>query len=146
MDRGIREEKVGSGGDEDAHEEKDRLKDHCVPSVELIDANPPKVELKDPELIINNRPRSSLGIGPSSDDEVGSRRKFARRFAEWIRKLAGNTNEDRREKDRRTCSENAGGCRIMRDRRPNVGLCTVDLRLLSSGTLSFAERASYFEE
>ncbi|RZS02855.1 hypothetical protein BHM03_00032965 [Ensete ventricosum] len=46
----------------------------------------------------NNGPRSSLGIGPSSDDAVGSRREFARRFAEGIGKLAGNMKGDHHEK------------------------------------------------
>ncbi|RZS10203.1 hypothetical protein BHM03_00041381 [Ensete ventricosum] len=56
-----------------------------------------------------------LGIGPSSDDEVGSCRKFARRFDEGIGKLAGNMKGDRQEKDMRTCRKNSGCCRIMRD-------------------------------
>ncbi|RZS28125.1 hypothetical protein BHM03_00061688, partial [Ensete ventricosum] len=43
-------------------------------------------------------PRNSLSIGPSSDDVVGSRRKFVRRFAEGIGKLAGNTKGDHRER------------------------------------------------
>ncbi|RWV81974.1 hypothetical protein GW17_00056562, partial [Ensete ventricosum] len=43
-------------------------------------------------------PRSSLGIAPGSDDAVGPCREFARRFAEGIRKLAGNTPGDRRKK------------------------------------------------
>ncbi|RZR73494.1 hypothetical protein BHM03_00024977 [Ensete ventricosum] len=47
-------------------------------------------------------PRYSLGIGPSSDDAVGSRRKFARRFAEGIGNLAENTKGDCREEDQRT--------------------------------------------
>ncbi|RWW52534.1 hypothetical protein BHE74_00041020 [Ensete ventricosum] len=55
-------------------------------------------------------PRYSLGIVPSSDDAVGSRRKFARRFAEGIEKLAGNTKGDRREEDQRTYRKIAGGC------------------------------------
>ncbi|RZR73611.1 hypothetical protein BHM03_00026375, partial [Ensete ventricosum] len=58
-------------------------------------------------------PRYSLGIGPSSDDVMGSHRKFARRFVEGIGKLAGNTKGDCWEEDRRTCrtlSEVAGGC------------------------------------
>ncbi|RWW55436.1 hypothetical protein BHE74_00037949, partial [Ensete ventricosum] len=59
----------------------------------------------------DDRPRYYLGIGPSSDDEVGSRRKFARRFAEGIGKLVGNSKGDRREEDRRTCRKIAGGCR-----------------------------------
>ncbi|RZS27726.1 hypothetical protein BHM03_00061249 [Ensete ventricosum] len=50
-------------------------------------------------------PRYSLGIGPSSDDAVGSRRKFARRFTEGIGKLVGNAKGDRREVDQRTCCQ-----------------------------------------
>ncbi|RZS11291.1 hypothetical protein BHM03_00042607, partial [Ensete ventricosum] len=66
------------------------------------------------ELQPDNGPRSSLGIGPSLDDEVVSRREFARRFAEEIGKLAGNMKGDHREEDQRTCRKNAGGYRIMR--------------------------------
>ncbi|RRT82733.1 hypothetical protein B296_00002148, partial [Ensete ventricosum] len=43
-------------------------------------------------------PRSSLGIGSGSDDVVGSRREFARRFVEGIGKLDGNTSGDCRKK------------------------------------------------
>ncbi|RWV91396.1 hypothetical protein GW17_00046318 [Ensete ventricosum] len=43
-------------------------------------------------------PRSSLGIGPGSDDVVRPRREFARRFIEGIKKLAGNTLGDRQKK------------------------------------------------
>ncbi|RRT37161.1 hypothetical protein B296_00043426 [Ensete ventricosum] len=50
-----------------------------------------------------------------SDDAVGSRRKFARRFAEGIGKLAGNTKGDHRKEDRRTCRKIAGGCRSIRE-------------------------------
>ncbi|RWW46023.1 hypothetical protein BHE74_00048080, partial [Ensete ventricosum] len=39
-----------------------------------------------------------LGIGLGSDDAVGPRREFARRFAEGIWKLAGNTLGDRWKK------------------------------------------------
>ncbi|RRT33713.1 hypothetical protein B296_00054163 [Ensete ventricosum] len=39
---------------------------------------------------------------------VGSRWKFIRRFAEGIRKLAGNTKGDCRKKDRRTCRKIIG--------------------------------------
>ncbi|RZS24893.1 hypothetical protein BHM03_00058029 [Ensete ventricosum] len=46
----------------------------------------------------NDGPRSSLGIGPGSDDAVEPRREFARRFAEGIGKLAGNIPGDRRKK------------------------------------------------
>ncbi|RWW74764.1 hypothetical protein BHE74_00017275, partial [Ensete ventricosum] len=52
-----------------------------------------------------------LGIGPSSDDAVGSRRKFARRFTEGIGKLAGNAKGDCRKEDRRTYREVTGVCR-----------------------------------
>ncbi|RRT55625.1 hypothetical protein B296_00047846 [Ensete ventricosum] len=45
-----------------------------------------------------------------SDDAVGSHRKFARRFVEGIRKLAGNAKGDRRKEDRRTCRKIAGVC------------------------------------
>ncbi|RRT32705.1 hypothetical protein B296_00055500 [Ensete ventricosum] len=61
----------------------------------------------------DNGPRQSLGIGPSSDDAVGSCQKFARRFAEGIGKLAGNPKGDRREEDRMTFRKIAGGCRSM---------------------------------
>ncbi|RZS17949.1 hypothetical protein BHM03_00050185, partial [Ensete ventricosum] len=39
----------------------------------------------------NDRRRSSLGIGPGSDDVVGPRREFTRRFAKGIEKFVGNT-------------------------------------------------------
>ncbi|RRT66704.1 hypothetical protein B296_00021184 [Ensete ventricosum] len=60
-------------------------------------------------------PRYNLDIRPSSDDAVGSRRKFARRFTEGIGKLVGNAKGDRREEDRRTYRKIAGGCRSMRE-------------------------------
>ncbi|RWV94331.1 hypothetical protein GW17_00043131 [Ensete ventricosum] len=50
-----------------------------------------------------------------SDDAVGSRRKFARRFAEGIKKLARNAKGDRRKEDRRTCRKIARGYRSMRE-------------------------------
>ncbi|RZR81453.1 hypothetical protein BHM03_00007679 [Ensete ventricosum] len=50
------------------------------------------------ELQPDNGPRSSLGIGPGSDDVVGSRREFVRRFVEGIGKLAGNMKGDHWEK------------------------------------------------
>ncbi|RWV93430.1 hypothetical protein GW17_00044110 [Ensete ventricosum] len=56
-------------------------------------------------------PRYSLGIGPSSNDAVGFRRKFA----EGIGKLAGNVKGDRREEDQKTCRKIAGGCWSMRE-------------------------------
>ncbi|RWW25354.1 hypothetical protein GW17_00010312 [Ensete ventricosum] len=46
-------------------------------------------------------PRSSLGIRPGSDDVVGPCWEFARRFAEGIGKLAGNTSGDRQKKSER---------------------------------------------
>ncbi|RWW03170.1 hypothetical protein GW17_00033690 [Ensete ventricosum] len=60
-------------------------------------------------------PRYSLGIGLSSDNTMGSRRKFARRFVEGIGKLAGNAKGDRRKEDRRTCRKITGGCRNMQE-------------------------------
>ncbi|RZS07481.1 hypothetical protein BHM03_00038316 [Ensete ventricosum] len=51
------------------------------------------------------------------DDAVGSRWKFARRFAEGIGKLAGNAKEDRQKEDRMTCRKIAGGCRSIREIR-----------------------------
>ncbi|RWW55579.1 hypothetical protein BHE74_00037775 [Ensete ventricosum] len=69
------------------------------------------------KLQLDNGPRSSLGIGPSSNDEVGPRREFTRRFTEWIGKLIGNTKGGLREEDRRTCRKNVGGYLIMREIR-----------------------------
>ncbi|RZS29337.1 hypothetical protein BHM03_00063058 [Ensete ventricosum] len=51
------------------------------------------------------------------DDAVRSRRKFARRFTEGIRKLARNAKGDRQKEDRRTCRKIVGGCRSMREIR-----------------------------
>ncbi|RZS10039.1 hypothetical protein BHM03_00041183 [Ensete ventricosum] len=62
----------------------------------------------------DDRPRYSLGIRPSLDNVVGSCRKFARRFAEGIKKLARNAKGDHREEDRMTYHKIAGGCRSMR--------------------------------
>ncbi|RWW67150.1 hypothetical protein BHE74_00025426 [Ensete ventricosum] len=45
-----------------------------------------------------------------SDDVVGSRPKFARRFVEGIGKLAGNVKGDRRKEDRRTYRKIVGVC------------------------------------
>ncbi|RWW01350.1 hypothetical protein BHE74_00043920 [Ensete ventricosum] len=50
------------------------------------------------ELQPDKRPRSSLGIGPGSDDAVGPRREFARRFVEGIGKLTGNMLGDYQRK------------------------------------------------
>ncbi|RWW58131.1 hypothetical protein BHE74_00035041 [Ensete ventricosum] len=46
-------------------------------------------------------PRTSLGIGPGSDDAVGFHWEFARRFIEGIGKFARNTPGDHREKTKR---------------------------------------------
>ncbi|RZS20224.1 hypothetical protein BHM03_00052711 [Ensete ventricosum] len=56
-----------------------------------------------------------LGIGPSLDDEVESRRKFARRFTEGIGKPTGNAKGDHLEEDRRTCRKITRGCRSMQE-------------------------------
>ncbi|RWW39101.1 hypothetical protein BHE74_00055594, partial [Ensete ventricosum] len=50
-----------------------------------------------------------------SNDVVGYCRKFARRFAEGIGKLAVNAKGDHRKEDRRTYRKIAGGCRSMRE-------------------------------
>ncbi|RRT34496.1 hypothetical protein B296_00008703 [Ensete ventricosum] len=68
-------------------------------------------------------PRYSLVIGPSSDDAVGSRRKFARRFVEGIGKLTGNVKGDCREKDRRTCRKIARGCWSMWEIQATTSRC-----------------------
>ncbi|RWW13109.1 hypothetical protein GW17_00023197 [Ensete ventricosum] len=44
----------------------------------------------------------------------GSRKACRERFAEGIRKFAGNGKGDCREEDRRICRKIAGGCRILR--------------------------------
>ncbi|RZR71567.1 hypothetical protein BHM03_00005908 [Ensete ventricosum] len=56
---------------------------------------------------------------------MGSRRKFARRFAEGIGKLVGNAKGDCREEDRRTYHKIAGGCRSMRGNLGDDQLLTV---------------------
>ncbi|RWW17806.1 hypothetical protein GW17_00018243 [Ensete ventricosum] len=60
-------------------------------------------------------------VGSRDDDAVGSRRKFARRFAEGIGKLTRNVKEDRRKEDRRTYHKIAGGCQSMRDQLLTTG-------------------------
>ncbi|RWW14611.1 hypothetical protein GW17_00021605 [Ensete ventricosum] len=50
------------------------------------------------ELQPDDGKRSSLGIEPGSDDAMGSRWEFARRFTEGIGKLARNTLGDHRKK------------------------------------------------
>ncbi|RWV87435.1 hypothetical protein GW17_00050566 [Ensete ventricosum] len=46
------------------------------------------------ELQSDDGPRSSLGIGPGSDDAVEPHREFDRRFAKGNEKLARNTPRD----------------------------------------------------
>ncbi|RWW52359.1 hypothetical protein BHE74_00041222 [Ensete ventricosum] len=50
------------------------------------------------ELQPDDEPRSNLSIGPGFGRCSGISSKFARRFAEGIRKLAGNTSGDHRKK------------------------------------------------
>ncbi|RRT79620.1 hypothetical protein B296_00004396 [Ensete ventricosum] len=52
---GTGEDEVEGGGDEDAREEEERLGDHCVPSIGLVDAHPPEAGLEAPELVVNTR-------------------------------------------------------------------------------------------
>ncbi|RRT46986.1 hypothetical protein B296_00052519 [Ensete ventricosum] len=54
---------------------------------------------------------------------MGSRRKFARRFAEGIGKLTRNAKGDRRKEDRRTCHKITGGCRSMWEIREAASRC-----------------------
>ncbi|RWV93556.1 hypothetical protein GW17_00043981 [Ensete ventricosum] len=61
----------------------------------------------------NDEPRSSLGIGPGSDDTVGHRREFARRFAKGIGKLARNTLGDRRKKTGRLTARMSEAARLV---------------------------------
>ncbi|RWW63395.1 hypothetical protein BHE74_00029427 [Ensete ventricosum] len=48
---------------------------------------------------------------------MGSRQKFARRFAEGIGKLTGNAKGDHQEEDQRTYRKIARGCWSMRELR-----------------------------
>ncbi|RZR94874.1 hypothetical protein BHM03_00023623 [Ensete ventricosum] len=50
------------------------------------------------ELQPDDGPRASLSIGLGSDDAVEPHREFAKRFAEGIGKLIGNTPRDRQKK------------------------------------------------
>ncbi|RWV79526.1 hypothetical protein GW17_00059321, partial [Ensete ventricosum] len=50
-----------------------------------------------------NGPRSSLSIGPRFRRCGGFPREFARRFAEGIGKLAGNTPGDHWGEDQKAC-------------------------------------------
>ncbi|RRT38393.1 hypothetical protein B296_00018742 [Ensete ventricosum] len=67
------------------------------------------------KLQLDDGPRYNLGIGSSSDDAVGSHQKFARRFTEGIRKLAGNVKGDHWKEDQRTYRKIAGGCKSTRE-------------------------------
>ncbi|RZS01033.1 hypothetical protein BHM03_00030831 [Ensete ventricosum] len=67
-------------------------------------------------------PRYNLGIGPSSNNLVGSHRKFARRFTEGIKKLVGNVKGDRSKEDHRTYRKISGGCWSMQE-CPSVPFC-----------------------
>ncbi|RWW51946.1 hypothetical protein BHE74_00041665 [Ensete ventricosum] len=68
---------------------------------------------------------------------MGSRRKFARRFAEGIGKLARNAKGDRQKEDRRTCRKIVGGCPSMWEieinsmRQPDPLLGLVELNQLT---------------
>ncbi|RWV76839.1 hypothetical protein GW17_00062438 [Ensete ventricosum] len=57
------------------------------------------------ELQPDDEPRSSLSIGPGFGRCSGISLEFARRFAEGIMKLAGNTPEDRWKKTERLSQE-----------------------------------------
>ncbi|RWW35814.1 hypothetical protein BHE74_00059207 [Ensete ventricosum] len=50
MGEGVREDEVRGGGNENAQEQQGP-RDHCVPSVGLVDIHPPEVEPKAPELV-----------------------------------------------------------------------------------------------
>ncbi|RZR91833.1 hypothetical protein BHM03_00020017 [Ensete ventricosum] len=52
---GTGEDEVGGGRDEDAREVEERLGEHCVPSIGLVDAHPPEAGLEAPELVVNTR-------------------------------------------------------------------------------------------
>ncbi|RWV86758.1 hypothetical protein GW17_00051308 [Ensete ventricosum] len=68
----------------------------------------PQKKTETPRKIVKGSRKACRESG-CSDDVVGSRRKFAMRFAEGIGKLAGNAKGDHREEDRRTCLKIAGG-------------------------------------
>ncbi|RWV99975.1 hypothetical protein GW17_00037088 [Ensete ventricosum] len=57
-------------------------------------------------------PGSSLGIRPGSDDTMGPRWEFVRRFTEGIEKLARNTLGDCWRKIVRLTAVESGGCQI----------------------------------
>ncbi|RWV78765.1 hypothetical protein GW17_00060210 [Ensete ventricosum] len=64
------------------------------------------------ELQPDNGPRSSLSIGPGFGRCGEFRQEFARRFADGIMKLTGNTPGDHRGEDQKTCHKYVGGYRI----------------------------------
>ncbi|RWW42425.1 hypothetical protein BHE74_00052026 [Ensete ventricosum] len=66
-----------------------------------------------PKGVHQKKSKTRRKIVEGSDDAVGSHRKFTRRFAERIEKLARNAKGDCQEEDRRTSHKIAGGCRIM---------------------------------
>ncbi|RRT34054.1 hypothetical protein B296_00049276 [Ensete ventricosum] len=62
----------------------------------------------------NNRLRSSLSIGSGFGRCGGFRWEFAKRFAEGIEKLTGNTSGNHRGEDQKTCCKYTRGFRIGR--------------------------------
>ncbi|RRT31471.1 hypothetical protein B296_00058098, partial [Ensete ventricosum] len=76
------------------------------------------------EVCENNGPRSSLGIGPSSDDAMGSRREFAKRFVEGIRMLTRNMKGDHQKKTRELTA------RMSKATRLAEGLIFTQIRLI----------------
>ncbi|RRT68453.1 hypothetical protein B296_00016164 [Ensete ventricosum] len=64
------------------------------------------------ELQPDNGPRSSLSIGPGFRRYNEFRREFARRFAEGIKKFAGNMSKNHQGEDQKICHKYAGGYRI----------------------------------
>ncbi|RRT77886.1 hypothetical protein B296_00010244 [Ensete ventricosum] len=74
------------------------------------------------KLLPNNGPRSSLGIGSGSDDAMGFRREFARRFAEGIGKLTGNTSGDHRKKTKRLTARIPNAAGLAGVNRPYPGI------------------------
>ncbi|RZS28399.1 hypothetical protein BHM03_00062023, partial [Ensete ventricosum] len=72
----------------------------------------------------------------------GSRRKFARRFAEGIGNLTRNAKGDRRKEDRRICHKIAGGCRSIRDTAYRLLRSLVEHSCINPKSLAF----SYLDE
>ncbi|RWV83983.1 hypothetical protein GW17_00054346 [Ensete ventricosum] len=63
-----------------------------------------------------------MGLGPGSDDVVGPRREFARRFTERIGKLAGNTPGDHQKKIGRLTVRMSEATRLPGNPHPVTGL------------------------